>query len=93
MLAVLEKVGVRRVAREHGCSPQRARKWWQCWRQEGVAGRIDAPQSGRLTLYDDTTHQDLLALATAQAPAPFAAWNRERLSQAAGELNCGVSPS
>ena len=93
VLAVLDKVGVRRVAREQGCSPKTVRKWWQRWRDGGIVALIDAPRSGRPALYDDTTCRDLLVLATAEAPTPFAGWSHERLSEAMGERNWGVSPS
>ncbi|PRY03394.1 transposase [Kineococcus rhizosphaerae] len=93
MLAVLDGTGIRQVARDHACSPKTVRKWWRRWCEGGIAALGDAPRSGRPALYDDSTRRDLLALATAQAPAPFAGWSHERLSAAMGELNWGVSPS
>ena len=54
---------------------------------------VDAPRSGRPRLYDDATRRDLLALATAEAPEPFAGWTHLLLAAAMGELNWWVSPS
>ncbi|WP_432502623.1 IS630 family transposase [Kineococcus arenarius] len=92
-LAILDGAGVRQVARAHNCSPKTVRKWWRRWRHDGIAGLIDAPRSGRPALYDDSTRRDLLALATGEAPAPFAGWTHQLLSEAMGLLNWGVSPS
>lgn len=84
---------LRAVAAAHGTTRNTVRKWARRVSTEGIDGLLDAPRSGRPVLYPDKAVQDLVSVATAKRPGPYALWTHRALREAMWDLNWGVTCS